>query len=145
MRQEVESLIRSHDDAGEFIEVPAAAVITQPYADKDDTASAVGQRIGVAGDGKHNHIAGVLVDVLVELGARFTANPIADLRKREQIAFVGAVGENLCGNAHGLRAVELAKRDALDQHAVPLHLGGVVAGKHRDVLLPRHQIGENVF
>ena len=46
LRGEVESLLVSHDEAGEFIEVPAAAVITQPYADKDDTASVVGQRIG---------------------------------------------------------------------------------------------------
>jgi serine/threonine protein kinase len=45
LRREVESLIASHDDAGDFIEAPAARSITQPEAE-DATASVVGERIG---------------------------------------------------------------------------------------------------
>ncbi|MBS1807890.1 MAG: protein kinase [Acidobacteria bacterium] len=46
LRQEVGSLLASHEDAGEFIEIPAAAVITQPYAEPPNTNAAIGQRIG---------------------------------------------------------------------------------------------------
>ena len=44
LQREVESLLASHDDAGEFIEAPAAAALTQ--SDEEEFASAVGQRIG---------------------------------------------------------------------------------------------------
>ncbi|HEX4946561.1 MAG TPA: serine/threonine-protein kinase [Blastocatellia bacterium] len=46
LRQEVESLLASHDEAGEFIETPAAAAVTLSYSDAPSASSAVGQRIG---------------------------------------------------------------------------------------------------
>ena len=44
LRHEVESLLTSHDDAGEFIEAPAVAALTP--SDEEEFVSAVGQRIG---------------------------------------------------------------------------------------------------
>jgi len=45
LRREVESLLESHNDAGEFIEAPALESVTRPESVIDPN-SPIGQRIG---------------------------------------------------------------------------------------------------
>jgi eukaryotic-like serine/threonine-protein kinase len=46
LQREVESLLASHEEAGEFIETPAAAELTLTYGEAEQTAASNGQRIG---------------------------------------------------------------------------------------------------